>query len=245
MKNLSKWAKKHPVSSRIIIAFSHVLIVLSGLFLGFLTYVQDYKLASWLLPLLGSLFFIAYFLYPNRQEVKGWFKYSYLRQKVLDFTLVITHFLILAIGFNHFAFSPSFNTSPTSYQARSTSYEARLVVLDVKPQVEKKNKKKRRSQLRKTFKKMKKKIKTELKQMKRAMKKKGNKKEARLIQILLLLLTLGVAVALGALIAGLACQLSCSGQEGLATAVLILGWTSIVLLSIIVIKNIFQKKTKD
>jgi len=245
MKNLSKWAKNHPISARIIIAVSHVLIAISGLCLGLLSYVYDFRPGNWIALLLGNVFFIAYFLYPNRRKIKGWFKYSYLRQKLLDFTLVITHFLIIATGVNYFAFSPNSNPQSTSYEARSNSYEARLAVLRIKPQVEKKSKKKSRSQLRKTFKKMKKKIKAELKQMKKAMKKQGNKKDARLIQALLILLTIGVALLLGVLIAALACEISCSGQEGLATAILLLGWTGVVWLSVIMIKKILQKGNKD
>ncbi len=49
-----------------------------------------------------------------------------------------------------------------------------------------------------------------------------------------------IAVGLGALIAVLSCELSCSGQEGLAATVLILGWGGILWLGIIVIRNIFR-----
>jgi hypothetical protein len=234
MKQLSFWAKDNPRLARTIIVFSHIFIVLNALFLGFFTYATDIKLSYGVLIILATTFLLAYILYPIKRKESGLFKYSYLRQKSTDFLLVITYSLIITFGFNHFAFSPD-------YSRESAQPKALLIVHKVTPDAKPDKKEKR--ELRKTMKELRKNIKTEIRALKKEFKEKGNNEMHVGLKILLALLTVGVAIFLGYVVAALACSLSCSGNEGLALATLILGWGGIIFLGVIAIKEIFKNRS--
>lgn len=237
MKNLSLWANNNPIKSRAIITLGHLLIIPNALLLGFLTYAYDFEISRWVIVIFANVFFIAYFLYPNKQQGKGLFKYSYVKQKSLDFLLVTSYSLVIAAGLNHFSFS-------SDHRIELEEPKALLMVEKINPEVEINKSRTWKSDLKKSVKQMRKKIKRELKELKKELKKKEGDEGKGLMKFLLILLTFGVAIGLGILIAGLACNISCSGQEGLAWVVLILGWTAIIWLSVIAIKNIDRKVGK-
>ncbi len=105
MKNLSRWAKTHPRQARLILVLTHVCIAFGALTCGFLTYFADIVLPAWLPIFLANCFFIAYFFYPQKGATQGWFKFSYLRQKSLDFILSTSYALLITAGLNVWLFS--------------------------------------------------------------------------------------------------------------------------------------------
>ena len=235
MKNLSFWAMNNPVKARMILALAHILGALNAVVLGILLYDAELGYSPWLMLILANVFFLAFFFYPRFKAVKGWFRYTYVRQKVHDFTLVFSAILAIALMVNNFL---SLESQPVS----SKTGNARLIVHkgDFKPEA--KVKKGFRSELRKKAKQLRKNIKAEIKEIKKI--RKNNQQggsNAGLLKALLIMLTIAVAVTLGTLVAALACDLSCSGYEGLALITLILGWGGIIWLGIIAIKNIIQK----
>lgn len=232
MKNLSRWAKTHPRQARLILVLTHVCIAFGGLTCGFLTYFADIALPPWLPILLANCFFIAYFFYPKKGATQGWFKYSYLRQKSLDFILSTSYALLITAGLNVWLFS---NIDSTSKQAIASPV---LTAQHLKPAGlnEKTAKKHKITNLKASFQELKTAIKTYKAEQKAA----GNSAAGGGKGWLIALTILG-ALVLGYVITGLACGIACSGQEGLAWALLVVGWGGIIWLSIILIKKIARK----
>lgn len=234
MRNLSIWAKSNPAKARVIIGLAHIFGGVNAIILGIILYVTEFGYSSWLMVTLANLFFVAFFFYPRKSSIKGLFKYSYFRQKLHDFTLVVSGILAFALMINNFL---SLNSSAVPFE----NSEVKLIVHKAESHPEANTKKGFKSELRAKAKQLRKNIKKELKELKKAWKNQKRNGNPGLVKALLIMLTIGVAVSLGMLVAALACNLSCSGYEALALIVLILGWGGIVWLGIIAIKNILQK----
>jgi hypothetical protein len=232
MKNLSRWAKTHPRQARLILILAHVCIAFGALTCGFLTYFADIALPTWLPILLANSFFIAYFFYPKKGTTQGWFQYSYLRQKSLDFILSTSYALLIVAGLNVWLFS---TIDGSINQAKASPI---LTAQHLKPAGldEKTAKKHKITDLKASFQELKTAIKTYKAEQKAA----GNSAAGGGKGWLIALTILG-ALVLGYVVTALACGIACSGQEGLAWALLIVGWGSIIWLSIILIKKIARK----
>lgn len=234
MKNLSQWAMYNPVKARIILAFAHIFGAINAIVLGLLLYDSELGYSPWMMLAMANLFFLAFFFYPRFKADKGWFRYTYVRQKVHDFTLVFSAILAIGLMVNNFL-------SLESPRVMSETGNAKLIVNNGDLNPETKVKKGFRAELRSKAKQIRKNIKSEWKEFKKVRKNNKGGANPGLVKALLIMLTIAVAVTLGLLVAALACNLSCSGYEGLALITLILGWGGIVWLGIIAIKNIVQK----
>ncbi len=223
MKKLSKWAQRHPIAARLIIAISRLLIIANGLLAGLLLFFNDWEHASYTLCLLIISFSLLFIFYPKRRHKSGPFKYSYRSQKTHDFGLVIFSFLMLSVGTNNWLAKNISNTTS------ATPIATFIVHKQKKP-----SKRQFKKQLRK-----------ELRALKKVFKKRKNKKGTVLMRVLLTLLLIGLAVGLGLSIAVFSCNLSCSGQDGLAVLVAIVGFGGIIILSVLAIRNLWSKKPKD
>ncbi|WP_373551489.1 hypothetical protein [Haliscomenobacter sp.] len=232
MKNLSRWAKTHPRQARLILVLAHVCIALGALTCGFLTYFADIALPPWLPILLANCFFIAYFFYPKKGATQGWFKYSYVRQKSLDFILSTSYALLITAGLNVWLF---LNIDGGNNQAAASPI---LIAQHLKPTgLDKKTAKKHKiTDLKASFQELKTAIKTYKAEQKAA----GNSAAGGGKGWLIALTVLG-ALVLGYVVTALACGVACSGSEGLAWGILALGWGGIIWLSIILIKKIARK----
>lgn len=232
MKNLSRWAKAYPRQARFILVLAHVSIAFGALTCGFSTYFADIVLPTWLPILLANCFFLAYFLYPQKGAALGWFKFSYLRQKSHDFILSTSYALLIVSGLNVWLFS---NLDSGVNQATASP---RLIAQHLKPTGldEKTVKKHTITDLKASFQELKAAIKTYKAEQKVADNNAAGGKKGWLIAVTIL-----GALVLGYVITGLACGIACSGQEGLAWALLIVGWGGIIWLSIILIKKIAKK----
>ena len=233
MKKLSRWAKAHPRQARLILVLTHVCIAFGGLTCGFLAYFADIALPAWLPILLANSFFIAYFFYPKKGATQGWFQYSYVRQKFLDFMLSTSYALLITAGLNVWLFS---NIDGTSKQVAASP---RLTAQHLKPAGldEKIAKKHKITDLKASFQELKTAIKTYKAEQKAA----GNSAAGGGKGWLIALTILG-ALVLGYVVTALACGVACSGSEGLAWGILALGWGGIIWLSIILIKKIARKQ---
>lgn len=237
MKKLSRWAKDHPKSARIIIAISHVLAVLNAVVLGVFLYFNNWGEAKWPLLFLGNLFFLAYIFYPKKHRRKQSSRSAfYVRQKIHDFILVVSYSFVLVLGVNNF-----FTISADQF-AFTQQGKAVFIANRINADHSRVERKKLRSVAKTQVKQLKKQIRYEFQELKKEYKKQTGEKVG--LKILLIFLTVVVALALGALVAALACELSCSGQEGLALVVIILGWGGIVWGGIIAVKNILNRVGK-
>lgn len=233
MKNLSRWAKAHPRQARLILVLAHVCIAFGALTCGYLTYFVDIAVPDWLPILLANSFFLAYFFYPQKGNTQGWFKFSYLRQKSHDFILSTSYALVIVTGLNVWLNS---NIEDSSKQ---TIVNSVLIAQHLKPigLDEKTAKKHKITDLKASFKELKTAIKTYKSEQKVAGNSAAGGKKGWLIA-----LTILGALVLGYIITALACGIACSGQEGLAYALLIAGWGGLIWLSIILIKKIARKQ---
>lgn len=231
MKNLSYWGKQHPVQARVIIALCHVLLVIDAFVLGLLSYFSDIVVTWWVPFVLGNLFFLAYFFYPSKEVQQGWFKHTYRKQKTLDFILVTAYALLISAGLNHWASAPNEIN-------KTTPANAVLMAQKLKPETENGlSKKEKTTNLKTAFQSIKSNLKILKEELKAQDGEKGKGSKGWLIA-----LTIILALALGYVVTGLACGIACSGQEGLAWAALIVGWTGVIWLTIIVIKKIARKQ---
>lgn len=230
MKKLSYWSKNNPVKARIIIGVSHVLLLIIGMSLGIITYIDELHIPNGFLITMVSVFFIAYMLYPVRGRKTGILKYSFYRRVKHDFILVMASSCVLAAGVNNFAFQPLLIHQPqppfTLMIAKGSFEDPGLI----------------EKELRKNILKQIKQIRTDIKQTLKLMKadaQTGNDKKVGLKVFLIFLVLLGAAISLGG-VATLSCELSCSGHEGMAVVVAVGGTAAIIGLSILAIVSILK-----
>jgi hypothetical protein len=216
--------------SRIIIVVCHVLLVALAIFAGLWTSAMLIDIDTWITIGLVNIFFIAYILYPWFKADQGFFKYTYLRQKILDFILVLSYGLIILSGVNQFVKAPS--TSESIVEARFIVYHNPDKNMNRAGDVTFKTK----------IKAFKKQLRAELLQLKQTLKASNNKGGVVMVKILLVLLSVGLALGLAYLIAVLACNVACSGAEGIAWVILIVGWSATLWLLIVVLKAIFRRR---
>ena len=233
MKKLSYWSKRNPISARLLIALGHVIMGILGILYGIATYVDDILIPSRIIYILFIVFGVAYVFYPLRGKTVSLLKYSWSRRVKHDFILVLSYSCILTVGVNQFAFKPITTQKPQLH--------VRLMVVGnggVKSPITKKEIKNGIAQSIKAYKTE---IKTQLKSLKSEWKqRKENKGDLIAIKVVLILLALGLALVVASGIGNLACSLSCSGQEGLAWIVLIVGTASLVLLTLVGIRAILK-----
>lgn len=239
MMELSRWGKNNPQKARGIIAISHTLLIINALFLGFFTSYKDIVFPKWVLIILPILFFGVYLSYPVKGIRAGLFKHSWFRQKTHDVVLIFFYVIVIAIGFNRFA------SSPVTGSYSSHVPTAQFIVHKNSSEVTND----KGTGIWQTLKQLKKEIKKEIKALKKDFKNKRKSKWSTAAEILLFVGSLLVALILIWLVGALACSLSCSGMEGLAIIVLILGWGGTILLTVLGIRKILKKtrieKQKD
>lgn len=230
MKSISYWGRSNPQKARLIIAASHILLIINALFLGFLSFYKGIVFPKWVLITLPVLFFGVYLFYPFKGMRTGVFEYSWFRQKAHDVVLIFFYVLIITIGFNRFANSPIIVNHSTNGPT------AQFIVHKTSPDVNND----RGIGIWQTLKELKNEVKNEIKALKNDFKKKRKSKWSTFAEILLVVGSLFLALTLIWLVGALACSLSCSGMEGLAIVVLVLGWGGTILLTVLAIRKILK-----
>lgn len=225
MKAIAQWASNNVYKSRILLVLLHSLGLITALIAGFLLFAFDINVNSLFILLFGGIYFAGYYFYPSRTS-----KSSYLKRKTYDFIVVFSCFMIITLGFNDFLSQPDINR---------TIPKATFIVN--KENIQKKNQEYNSplKKIRKEAKLLKRNVKKESRLLKKKLQKKGG--EQPVVPVLLILLViLSTSLVIGGII-GLSCSLSCSGNPGLATVVLIVGGVGVILASIFFIKNILKK----
>lgn len=227
MKSISYWAKHNPRKARIIIALSHIVLILIACWVGFKIFLYDFKLPAFLLYLFVLMFFVAAAFYP---PVK---KKNYLRQKISDFTLAASTFcMIVCLANNQSVSTTIFNTTIASSNSSVTAAKEPPTAEQILESLKFRDK----STLTKAEKRiLKKEFKEQLKIYTKA-KITGDKQKAS--DTGLIILAIMVALGLFTLLATLSCSLSCNGAEGAAIVVALLGTAAIILGLVLVIKRI-------
>jgi hypothetical protein len=231
IKQLSYWAKDHKWASRFIIIFSFIILDILGIITGRLLDDLNITIASSVLLIVASILMLICWKYPSKR------KPSYFFQKTCDLVLVLSTF-IMFIYFGNRQTSPldiSFFTasavSTSSLPGDSTkTYKS---IDEFKKMLKDENGKPLK------WKKSKKILKQQIKDIKRD----KTTSEGGKVGLIILCVLLALVLAYG--VAALSCSLSCSGSEGAAVIVAVLGFAGIILLTFFVIRSIVRKSRRE
>lgn len=232
MKNLSFWAKTHPLQARWLITLSHVILCFLGCILGFWLWLNEFEYSLIMRDVFTTLFLLGLIAYPLKGAVHVFWRHNYTKQKAMDAVLVFSGFLALSALVNL-----------KLEQVSQYSASAQAIQIASKPDKDpatlftflKENTS--RHALRKNFRMLKQEWK-----LARKIAKNGGGDNA--LKILFTFLILLLAAGLGILILIWACDLSCSGQEGAANLVGFGGGGLIILLTVLGIRAIWKKRKK-
>jgi hypothetical protein len=242
MKNLSKWAKCHRNMARSIIVICQLLLTALAIAVGVTSFLLDLRIPSWVMQLAATTFLVLCFFYPVKGQLTGLFKHSYRKQKSMDFMLASLSFLLVVGLTNDFSFAPMDNSisAQTVVEAQAT-----FVVLKTKSDIQLNKNPREKMDLKASFKNLRRDLKTQIKALKKEHTPKDKRTGLIVAKIFLSLLALALALGLLYLVAALSCNLSCSGQEGAAAIVLILGLVGVLFLSFVAFKKIWFNKNKS
>ncbi len=225
MKTISRWAKNHVPEARVLLVFLKINLGLLAIYLGLLITDTGSFTPGWFLYIIAALAAYSFYSYPNRQHTQQNF---YRKQKTRDFLLGLCAFCMLA-GITNRLDRP-LPQSGTIANASSIMHigNAAQIITSLKHRDKKTLSRKEKKILKKEF----------FQQVKdytmaSLLNDKAAKGEAWKI-ILVIIAALGLSF----LLAGLACSLSCSGAEGAAVVIALLGLTGIIWGSVALIKRI-------
>lgn len=224
MRQISGWALQHKMAARVLIFLSYLLLNACAFLLG----STIDPLAAGITWLVALPFLIALLLYPERNRKSG-YRNFYRTQKTCDLVLVACSFLLIV-------------ATASRYDAPRMPAQDAAVAAMKAPEVKKPGKKRITVQLgaKGFFSKHWNKIKTHVREIRAAVRNPGGAGKAALI-----LLTIVVALALLYLVAALSCSIACSGAEGLAFTVALLGTGGVVFLTVVVIRRILHRRRRD
>jgi uncharacterized membrane protein YwzB len=224
MKKISRWGKRNPWKTRLIIVLVQLVLAAYAALLGIWLYAQGWALPGYLLSIGILLFLPACFFYPDKRSRFQFFRHTYFRQKALDMFLIAVSLVMVMSVSNYYT-----NAAMTENQP----YRAELTV----NKTHSKQLKSERKDLRQQLKQHRQTLKAEVKAIVGQMKTQKVTGE----QVLLIILTILLALLLLYGVAALSCSIACSGADGLAVLVFLLGLGLIVWLSIVLIKKISRK----
>lgn len=225
MKNISRWGKRNPWKTRLIIVFVQLVLAAYAALLGVWLYAGGWNLPGYLLSLGVILFMIATFFYPYRKARFWFFRHTYRRQKTMDLLLIVASFLMVT------TFSHQYTHSILS---EAPAYRAEFMV----NKTPSRSLKSERRGLREHLKVQRQTLKAEVKALVKDMK--AQQSDAG--KVSLIFLTIIVALVLLYGLVALSCSIACSGADGLAILVFVAGLGLIVWGSVVVIKRILRRE---
>ena len=235
-KQLSFWAREHKWSARFIIVFSFIIMNALGIITGLLFNDLDITFSTWFIIISISVFSIAWFKYPNKNQAAGKSRF-YIFRKTLDSILIGSTFLMFVYFGNRqvtpFSSSVLSASAVNSFSLPKDSTKTYKTIEEFKKSLNDENGKPLKLKERKKL----------LKQQVKAIKKDKELSDGGKVGLIILCVLLAIVLAYG--VAALSCSLSCSGSEGAAVVVAILGLAGIVLLSFFVIHSIVRKSKKE
>ncbi len=234
MKHLSRWARAHPFSARFVIVLTKLLLVCLAANTGLLLMDLGIFLSpAWILPL-AVLIIIAISQYPGTDSSFVW-KLKYRKQKICDFAVCLLGFVLIVMVVNH-GILPKLSTPASAATCCGTSAESRPIPASNIASVG--------SNARMLTRHERKIIRKELrKRVTEFIRADGHDEKKPKGVAWKIALTLVVATVLTVLVAGLSCSLSCSGAEGFAVIVLIVGLAAVIFGTVAVIRRIIRGPT--
>jgi hypothetical protein len=238
-KQLSCWAKEHTWPSRFIIVFSFIIMNVLGIVTGLLLNDLDLVFPGWFIVLSVLTFGIAWLKYPGKKQLADKIERNrvYVFRKTCDTVLIGTTFMMF-VYFGNRQVTPlntivfpasavnSFPLPKDTTKAYKSPEEFRKSLKDESGKPLKLTERKKL-----------------LKQQLKAIKKDKTTSEAGKVVLIILCVLLALVLAYG--VAALSCSLSCSGSEGAAVVVALLGLTGIILLTFFLIRAILRGSKKE
>lgn len=240
MKRLSTWGRLHPWPARYLIIASHVLLCCLALLCGILLHQLGLVIPGGIFVAAVIVYLLSFMAYPFRVQKRRELNAAayYVRQKICDLGLLASGFILVVFFANRPEKILVFDTlvkaaTPSSFGAPADSTLKKYKsIADFSASMKDANGTPLKWKEKKKL----------LKEQVRAIKQSKEMSDGGKVG----LIVLSVAVALGLLylVTNLACNLSCSGEEGAATLVMIGGTGLIILLTIIAIRAIVGRKKK-
>lgn len=227
MKKVSYWASQHLFWSRLLLILGFAILFGLGIYLGYLFFLEDVKLSDSSQTIVFLVLLIGIFSYPFTHHKHQFWKHSYYRQKVADWTILLAIFLLVMINTNHLLYDWIANDLGEEYQS--------MLIVDF-PSADtdkdkKLNKKAERKRWKLERKKMVKQFKGQLKYLKKQ--RKAAKQDNTGVDLLFVLYISALIGVLILFIGLLVCALSCSGL-GVAAAIVGLGGLGIALVLLVI-----------
>jgi hypothetical protein len=236
MKKISLWARKNKMKARILIVLIHLALFYLGIEAGRIFWQLDIILSIWILCMALLVYVSAIALYPKKTDsrLNQDKEKSYRTQKTTDFLLGLSAFVMISFLSNqYFSKGESEISGFFVNMVRGASIgKCESVEVWKYGSAEVKLSRHEKKMLKREF----------FKQCVRYAKARATGDSVSGGQAVLIILTIIAAVGLLYLLAGLACSLSCSGMDGLAILVAVLGITGIVFGTIGLIHVIRRKR---
>ena len=237
IESYSTWARQNRGLTRIIVFIIQMAVLLNGLFLGALLFLNDAVIPTWLTWTVASLGGLCLIAYPTRSKFLPILKNTFWNRKKMDFSLILVAYLLVTCC------SISF-INRDSVDATSFS-EAKAEFVVLKPSVKEGEKLFDLSKFMivKEYRKLKKRYKTELRALKKELKANKSSDSDSKTGVMVLLIILSVLVALGLAFLGviLACSAFCSGSDVLGVLIVIFTAVGIPVLLFMTIRKIVRK----
>jgi len=239
MKKISLWAKKNKWAARLLIICIYILLNVLGYAYGILLKEAGVTFSLNLFILVFLLFLTSTTLYPSKKNRKNDATSFYFKQKSCDVILALSSFcMIVYVGNNYNSLSGSYSTVngtanttlPFPTDSTIKSYHS---ISEFKESIKDDQGKSL------NWKEKKKLLKKQIKGIQ------ASKDVSDGGKIALIFLSVLVALGLLYLLAALSCSVACSGAEGLAVVIVLLGTGAIIFLLVKVIKGILRKKERE
>jgi len=223
-QNISYWAKRNPWKSRLFIIIGKTILNILAVIVGICLYLEGFKIAGLFFPIALIIYTIGFIFYPKN---KATLKETYFRQKACDFLLLNSIFIgFMALG--------NFGANYINSNEQTPSVSPTLIAY-------KKEAPKKDRQLKKTWKKN---LRKEVKELVQTFKQIKNEKTSG-DNVALIVLSVLVFFIVEYLLLALACSIACSGSEGMAVFVFLLGTGLAITGLVSIIKKILGKDKKS
>lgn len=241
IESYSTWARQNRGQSRIIIFSIQMAVLLNGLFLGALLFLNDVVVPTWLtwtVVGIGSLCFIAY---PTKSKFLSILKNTFWNRKLMDFSLILVAYILVSCCSNAYiirnpADTVSFSEAKAEFVVHKPSFKKGEKLFDLSNFI-----------IVKEYRKLKKRYKSELRALKKELKADKSSNSDSNTASMVILIILSVILALGLAFLGfiLACSAFCSGSDFLGVVVVIFTAVGVPLLLIMAIRKIVRKYRLD
>lgn len=228
MKKISLWAKHHSMPAILFIIIIKILLAVIACYIGSALVEMNIRIPLIVCIIALIILATAAYLYPSRHGSRFSKKQFYTRQKSCDLVIALCSFIMIGTWVNTNSIFPL----SVPVQAASPAISNPPTAADILASLEYRDKKSLTRQEKRI---LKQEFKKQLKAF--AMAKVSGEKDAA-EKTLLIILTLIAALGLLYVVAALACGLSCSGAEGAAIALLLIGTIAIVWGAVAVIRRI-------